>query len=163
MVVVVLLWTILKFLLNLLHHCFYFMFWDFDCEACGIFTPWPGIEPISPALEDEVLTTGPPGKSQEEVFPNFYITPQFSDECPSGARISSATIYLPGLRRPLEKVSKVGHFSLFEREPAASVVRANLVSRVILIFRINQATQLLFSTKFSYWAILILFLFIISN
>ena len=34
------------------------------------------------------------------------------------------------------------HFSLFEREPAASVVRANLVSRVILIFRINQATQL---------------------
>ena len=61
-----------------------------------------------------------------------------------------ATIYLPGLRRPLEKVSKVGHFSLFEREPAASVVRANLVSRVILIFRINQATQLLFSTKFSY-------------
>ena len=64
--------------------------------------------------------------------------------------MSSATIYLPGLRRPLEKVSKVGHFSLFKRETAASVVRANLVSRVILIFRINQATQLLFSTKFSY-------------
>ena len=38
----------------------------------------------------------------------------------------------PGLRRPLEKVSKVGHFSLFEREPAASVVRANLVSRVYI-------------------------------
>ena len=56
----------------------------------------------------------------------------------------------------------MGHFSLFEREPAASVVRANLVSRVILIFRINQATQLLFSTKFSYWAILILLLFISS-
>ena len=87
---------------------------------------------------------------------------QFLAESPSGARISSATIYLPGLRRPLEKVSKVGHFSLFEREPAASVVRANLVSRVILIFRINQATQLLFSTKFSYWAILILLLFISS-
>ena len=44
----------------------------------------------------------------------------------------------------------MGHFSLFEREPAASMVRANLVSRVILIFRINQATQLLSSTKFSY-------------
>ena len=55
-----------------------------------------------------------------------------------------------GFEDPLDKVSKVGHFSLFEREPAASVVRANLVSRVILIFRINQATQLLFSTKFSY-------------
>ena len=45
---------------------------------------------------------------------------------------------------------KVGHLPLFERVPAASVVRANLVSRVILIFRVNQATQLLFSTEFSY-------------
>ena len=51
--------TILKLLLNLLHHCFYFMFWFFDCEACGIFTPWPGVEPISPALEGDALTTGP--------------------------------------------------------------------------------------------------------
>ena len=51
---------------------------------------------------------------------------------------------------PLEKVSKVGHLLLFERAPVASVVRANLVSRVILIFRVNQATQLLFSTEFSY-------------
>ena len=32
----------------------------------------------------------------------------------------------------------------------SSKVRANLVSRVILIFRVNQATQLLFSTEFSY-------------
>ena len=50
----------------------------------------------------------------------------------------------------VEKVSKVGHLPLFERVPAASVVRANLVSQVILIFRINQATQLLFSAEFSY-------------
>ena len=57
-------------------------------------------------------------------------------------------------------MSKVGHLPLFERVPAASVVRANLVSRVILIFRVNQATQLLFSTEFSYWAILFLLLFI---
>ena len=49
--------TILKLLLNLLHHCFYFMFWFFDWEACGIFTPWPRVEPISPALEGETLTT----------------------------------------------------------------------------------------------------------
>ena len=53
-------------------------------------------------------------------------------------------------KTPLEKVSKVGHLPLFERAPAASVVRANLVSQVMLIFRINQATQLLFSTEFSY-------------
>ena len=29
----------------------------------GIFAPRPGIEPAPPALEGEVLTTGPPGKS----------------------------------------------------------------------------------------------------
>ena len=34
----------------------------FDCKACGILAPWPGIEPIPPALEREVLTTGPPGE-----------------------------------------------------------------------------------------------------
>ena len=39
---------------------------------------------------------------------------------------------------------------LHERAPAASMVRANLVSRVILIFGVNQATQPLFSTEFSY-------------
>ena len=44
----------------------------------------------------------------------------------------------------------VGHLPLFERAPAASVVRANLVSQVILIFYVNQATQALFSTEFSY-------------
>ena len=33
-------------------------------EAWGILAPRPGIEPVSPALEGEVLTPGPPGKSQ---------------------------------------------------------------------------------------------------
>ena len=32
-------------------------------EACGILALWPGIEPGPSALEGEVLTTGPPGKS----------------------------------------------------------------------------------------------------
>ena len=31
--------------------------------ACGILVPWPGIKPVSPALEGRFLTTGPPGKS----------------------------------------------------------------------------------------------------
>ena len=35
----------------------------FDCRACGILGPWPGIEPTAPALEGEVLTTRLPGKS----------------------------------------------------------------------------------------------------
>ena len=39
------------------------MFWFFGQEACGILAPPPGIEPTPPALEGEVLTTGPPGKS----------------------------------------------------------------------------------------------------
>ena len=29
--------------------------------VCGIFVPWPGMELLSPALEGELLTTGPPG------------------------------------------------------------------------------------------------------
>ena len=55
---------LLKSLLNLLQYCFCFMFWFFGCEACGILAPRPGIEPAPPALEGEVLTTGPPGKSR---------------------------------------------------------------------------------------------------
>ena len=39
------------------------MFWFFGREACGILAPRPGIEPAPPALEGEVPTTGPPGKS----------------------------------------------------------------------------------------------------
>ena len=39
------------------------MFWFFGREACGILAPGPGIKPAPPALEGEVLTTGPPGKS----------------------------------------------------------------------------------------------------
>ena len=48
---------------NLLQYCFYFMFWFSGCKACGILVPWPGIEPASPPVEGEVLTTGPLGKS----------------------------------------------------------------------------------------------------
>ena len=58
-----LMWTILRSLSNLLQYCFCFTFWFFGREACGILAPWPEIEPATPALEGEVLTTGPPGKS----------------------------------------------------------------------------------------------------
>ena len=53
----------LKSLLNLLQYCFCFMFQFFGHKACGILAPSPGIEPTSPALKSEVLTSGPPGKS----------------------------------------------------------------------------------------------------
>ena len=42
---------------------FLFYVWFFGCEACGILAPQPGLKPAPPALEDEVLTTGPPGRS----------------------------------------------------------------------------------------------------
>ena len=49
------------------------LLWHMDCLvvvcrlsssiACGIWVPWPGIEPASPALQAGFLTTGPLGKS----------------------------------------------------------------------------------------------------
>ena len=66
-VVVVAVWyrTFLKSLLNLLQYCFCLIFGvgRFGPEACGLLAPWPGIELTPLALEGEVLTTGPPGKS----------------------------------------------------------------------------------------------------
>ena len=44
------------------------MFWVFDHEACRISAPQPGIEPTTPALEGEVLTTGFSGKSLEMIY-----------------------------------------------------------------------------------------------
>ena len=49
-------------LLNLLQHCFCFMFCIFGHQACGLSSPTrDGIH--TPVLEGKVLTTGPPGKS----------------------------------------------------------------------------------------------------
>ena len=47
------------------------MFCFFGCEACGILAPQPGIEPTPPALEGEVLTTGPLGKSLSQCWPHI--------------------------------------------------------------------------------------------
>ena len=44
------------------------MFWFFGHQAYGILTPLPGIERTPSVLEDEVLTTGPPGKFQNFFF-----------------------------------------------------------------------------------------------
>ena len=56
-------WTILKSLLNLLPYCFCFMSCLSDHKACGILAPQSRLEPTSPALEGQVLTTGLPGTS----------------------------------------------------------------------------------------------------
>ena len=39
------------------------MFWIFGHQACGFLAPGPGIEPSTPELEGEVLTSGAPGES----------------------------------------------------------------------------------------------------
>ena len=56
-------WTTFKVLLNSLQYCFCCMFWFFGRQACGILATRPGIQPATPAVEGEVLTSGPPGKS----------------------------------------------------------------------------------------------------
>ena len=39
-----------------------------SCEACGILTPWPGIEPTPLELEGEILTIEPTEKSHKLLF-----------------------------------------------------------------------------------------------
>ena len=46
-----------------------------DQEACWILPPWPGIELDPLELEDEILTTGPLGKSCKHFF---FQTPIFN-------------------------------------------------------------------------------------
>ena len=48
------------------------MVWFFGPEAYGILASQPGIEPTHPALESEVLTTGPPGNSLQAVLKLFF-------------------------------------------------------------------------------------------
>ena len=45
----------------------------FGYETYGILAAQPGIEPASPALEDEVLTTGPPGLSHNMTLTNIML------------------------------------------------------------------------------------------
>ena len=54
----------IKSLLILLQYCFCFIFGVFfGQETHGILVSWPGMEPAHPALEGEILTTGPIGNA----------------------------------------------------------------------------------------------------
>ena len=57
-------WTIFKSLYWICYNSFYFMIRNFGSEAYRILAPQPGFKPAPPALEGEVLSTGPPGKTQ---------------------------------------------------------------------------------------------------
>ena len=55
-------WTIFKVFIEFVTIfllCYVLAFWPW----CMILGPWLEIEPAPPALEGEVFTTGPPGKS----------------------------------------------------------------------------------------------------
>ena len=58
-----LMWTIFKVFIDFVTILLLFYVWFFGRDACGILVPRPGIKPAPPALEGEVLTTEPPGKS----------------------------------------------------------------------------------------------------
>ena len=60
--------TFLKSVLDLLQYCFCSMFWFLGCETCGILAPQPGTDPAPHALEIDVLTSGPSGKSPQIFF-----------------------------------------------------------------------------------------------
>ena len=67
------------------------MFWFLDPEARGILAS-PEMEPAPPPLEGEVLTTGPPGKSQSYSFCPF--PPAF----PSFGLLKEARTHGPHIR-----------------------------------------------------------------
>jgi len=52
-----------KIFIEFLAVLFLFYIFTFICNSHGILVPRLGIKPAPPALEGEILTTGPPGKS----------------------------------------------------------------------------------------------------
>ena len=93
-------WTIFnvftEFVITLLLFYFFFFFF-FVHKVCRILVPRPGIELALPALEGEILTSGPLGKSlhcflklvpltifyplSRWPFLPFYVIPGFEKEC----------------------------------------------------------------------------------
>ena len=63
-------------LLTILINQLFLLFGGLCCAACKVWVPWPGIEPMPPALECDILTTGTQGKPQQikfYLFKNLYI------------------------------------------------------------------------------------------
>ena len=96
------------------------MFWFFGLGACEILAPWPGIEPTVPALEGEVLTTGPPETSLSINF-RFYDS---STKKENFKQFINKNNYLPLSYIHIWKASKsLYDSSLFPRESDPLVTR----------------------------------------
>lgn len=71
-------WTIFKVFNEFVTVLFlFYVLFFYEHEACGILAPWPGIKPAPPALEIEVLITGPPGKSLGYFLCCLWLQPLF--------------------------------------------------------------------------------------
>ena len=57
-------WTVFKVFIEFVMILFWFWLDFFGHKARGILAAWPGVKLTPPALEGEVLTNGPLGKSQ---------------------------------------------------------------------------------------------------
>ena len=75
-------WTVLKIFCWICYNtASVFCFWFSDQEACDILTSRPGIEPVPPALEEEILTTGLPGKSLCQYFECLWLSQYIINLC----------------------------------------------------------------------------------
>ena len=61
-------WEIFKVFIEFAVILFLFYVLFFWAQACELLTPWPGVSPAPPALENKVLTPGMPGRSHEGHF-----------------------------------------------------------------------------------------------
>ena len=66
--VLFLMWTIFKVFIEFVTILLPFYVLVFGPKACGILALRPGIEPAPPALEGEILTRGPPGRSLRQLL-----------------------------------------------------------------------------------------------
>jgi len=75
-------WTIYKVFIEFVTILLlFYLGCSFGCEAFGILVPVLGVEPIPPALEGKVLTTGPPGNSLLILFESVaWITFNYSQQ-----------------------------------------------------------------------------------
>ena len=75
-----------------IEHCYNItsvLFWIWGPKAWGILASWPRIEPAPPAMEGEVLTTGPPGKSLPPLLKSPFPFVGWEGECKHGEKKES--------------------------------------------------------------------------
>ena len=88
-------WTIFKVFIEFFTTSALAFFFFFGCEICGILAPQPGIKPVPPALQGEVLTTGPSGKSLNSRFHIDYMITFHMNESKNGFCVPFSLFFVP--------------------------------------------------------------------